>query len=152
MNWRLSHVSFLRLSFPWWAEVQGPPSPVCAKLLQSCPTLCNPMNCILPGFSVHGDSLDKYTRVGCHFLLQRIFPTQGSKPHLLPLLHWQEGSLPLAPPSKHQRVIPLSPLDPLDQKTSKAQNFSLSCLYPHRPQKEVFQESPFQAQMLPRNW
>ena len=26
----------------------------CAKSLQSCPTLCNPMNCSLPGFSVHG--------------------------------------------------------------------------------------------------
>ena len=27
---------------------------VCAKLLQSCPTLCNPMDCSLPGSSVHG--------------------------------------------------------------------------------------------------
>ena len=25
-----------------------------AKSLQSCPTLCNPMDCSLPGFSVHG--------------------------------------------------------------------------------------------------
>ena len=25
-----------------------------AQLLQSCPTLCNPMDCNLPGFSVHG--------------------------------------------------------------------------------------------------
>ena len=25
-----------------------------AKLLQSCPTLCNPMGCSLPGSSVHG--------------------------------------------------------------------------------------------------
>ena len=33
--------------------------------------------------------------VGCHFLLQGIFPTQGSNPHLLYLLHWQAGSLPL---------------------------------------------------------
>ena len=36
--------------------------------------------------------------VGCHFLLQGIFPTQRSKPRLLHLLHWQAGSLPLAPP------------------------------------------------------
>ena len=121
---------------------------MCAKLLQSCLTLCNPMNCRLPGSSVHGDSLGKYTRVRGRFLLQRIFPTQGSNPHLLHLLHWQEGSLPLAPPSKHQRVIPESPLEPLDQKTSKAQNLSLSCLYSHRPQKEVLQESPFQAQVF----
>ena len=27
-------------------------------------------------------------------------PTQGSNPHLLHLQHWQEGSLPLAPPGK----------------------------------------------------
>ena len=40
------------------------------------------------------------TRVSCHFFLQRIFPTQGSNPHLLYLLHWQAGSLPLAPPVK----------------------------------------------------
>ena len=29
-----------------------------------------------------------------------IFPTQGSNPCLLHLLHWQVGSLPLAPPGK----------------------------------------------------
>ena len=32
---------------------------------------------------------------GCHFLLQGIFLTQGSKPHLVCLLHWQVDSLPL---------------------------------------------------------
>ena len=32
---------------------------------------------------------------GCHYLLQRIFPTQGSNPCLLNLLLWQVGSLPL---------------------------------------------------------
>ena len=37
------------------------------------------------------------TGVGCHALLQGIFPTQGSNLHLC-LLHWQAGSLPLAPP------------------------------------------------------
>ena len=29
-------------------------SPLSAKLLQSCPTLCNPMDCSSPGSSVHG--------------------------------------------------------------------------------------------------
>ena len=33
---------------------------------------------------------------GCHFLLQRIFPTPGSTPHLLHLLHRQVDSLPLS--------------------------------------------------------
>ena len=27
---------------------------VLVKLLQSCPTLCDPMDCSLPGYSVHG--------------------------------------------------------------------------------------------------
>ena len=122
------------------------------EIAQSYPTLRNPMDCSLPGSSVHGifqarvlewgaiafstwyprgfqksslmemrtdmngspltvyvcvhsvvsDSLQthglyparllcswdfpgKNTRMGCHFLLQEIFPTQGSNPHLL---HW----------------------------------------------------------------
>ena len=46
------------------------------------------------------DSTGKNTGVGCHALLQGIFPTQGSNPCLLCLLHWQVGSLPLAPPGK----------------------------------------------------
>ena len=33
--------------------------------------------------------------VSCHFLVQGIFPTQGSNLHLLCLLHWQEDSLPV---------------------------------------------------------
>ena len=39
----------------------------------------------------------KNTGVGCHFLLQGIFPTQRSNLHLL---HWQADSLPLALPGK----------------------------------------------------
>ena len=45
-----------------------------------------------PGYSVHGDSPGKNTGVGCHALIQGIFPTQGSNLHLLGLLHWQVGS------------------------------------------------------------
>ena len=37
----------------------------------------------------------KSTGVGCHFLLQEIFPTQGSNSRLLYLLHWQVDSLSL---------------------------------------------------------
>ena len=43
---------------------------------QLCPTLCNPMGCSLPGSSVHGDFPGKNIGVGCHSLLQGIFPTQ----------------------------------------------------------------------------
>ena len=50
---------------------------------QSCPILCDPMDYSPPGSSLHGDTPVKNTGVGCHFLLQRIFPTQGSNPGLL---------------------------------------------------------------------
>ena len=49
---------------------------------QSCPTLCDPMNCSPLGSSVHGDSPGKKTGVSCHALLQGIFPTQGLNPGL----------------------------------------------------------------------
>ena len=67
-----------------------------AKLLQSCLTLCDPMDYSPPGTSVHGDSPGKNTGVGCHALLQGIFSTQRSNLCLLHLLHWQAGSLPEA--------------------------------------------------------
>ena len=54
------------------------------KVAQSCLTLCDPMDCSLPGSSVDGDSPGKNTGVGCHALLQWIFPTQGSNLGLLP--------------------------------------------------------------------
>ena len=48
----------------------------CFSITQSHPTLLQP--CSLPGSSVHGDSPGKNTGVGCHSLLQGLFPTQGS--------------------------------------------------------------------------
>ena len=35
--------------------------------------------------------------MGCHALLQGIFPSQGLNPHILGLLHWQVDYLPPAP-------------------------------------------------------
>ena len=55
---------------------------VLCLVTQSCPTVCNPIDCNLPGSSLHGDSPGKNTGVGCHALLQAIFPTQGSNPGL----------------------------------------------------------------------
>ena len=73
---------------------------VCANSM--CLTLCDPMDCSPPGFSVHGDSPGKNTGMGCHVLLQGIFPAQGSNPYLLHLLHWQVGSLPPVPSGSTQ--------------------------------------------------
>ena len=54
---------------------------------QSCPTLCYPLDYSPPGSSVHGDFSGKSTGVGCHALLQGVFPTQGSNPGL-PHCRW----------------------------------------------------------------
>ena len=61
------------------------------SIAQSCPTL-------QPHESQHArllcpwDSPGKNTGVGCHFLLQGIFPSEGSNPRVL---HWQVDALPL---------------------------------------------------------
>ena len=68
-------------------------------LAQSSPTLRDPMDCSPPGSSSHAILPGKNTGLGSHFLLQGIFPTQGSNLHLLLPLHWQVDS---SPPS-HQR-------------------------------------------------
>ena len=59
-----------------WSSVLSSLSCMCAQSLQSCLTLCNPMDCSLPGFFVHG--IFQARKLECHFLLQEIFPTQGS--------------------------------------------------------------------------
>ena len=66
--------------------------------LQWCLTLCyGPLSTKL---LCPWDFPGKNTGVGCHALLQGIFPTQGLNLHLLCLVHWEVGSLPLAPPGK----------------------------------------------------
>ena len=70
--------------------------------VQLHPTLCDPMDCSSPGSSVHGLFKAKNTGVGCHFLFQRIFQTQGLN---LQILLWQADSFPLhllgSPQSSH---------------------------------------------------
>ena len=63
---------------------------VLCLVAQLCLTLCDPMDCSPPGSSVHGDSPGKNTGVGCHALLQGIFPTQGLNsglPHCKQILY-----------------------------------------------------------------
>ena len=52
------------------------------------------------------DSPGKDTKVGCHFLLQGIFQTQGSNWYLLGLLHWQANSFTTEPPLLHSNYQP----------------------------------------------
>ena len=55
---------------------------VLCLVAQLCLTLCNPVNCSLPGSSVHEDSSGRNTRVGFYALLQGIIRTQGLNPGL----------------------------------------------------------------------
>ena len=70
-----------------------------AKLPQSCPTLCSPMDCSLPP-PPSVEFSRQNTAVDYHALIQEIFLTQGSNSCLLHLQHWQAGSLPLVPHGK----------------------------------------------------
>ena len=67
------------------------------SVTQSCLTLGNPMDCSPPGSSVNG-ILQEIMLEWFAMPSQEIFPTQGLNLHLLCLLHWKVGSLPLAPP------------------------------------------------------
>ena len=51
-----THSSILAWRIPWTEEPGGLcfAAATAAKLLQLCPTLCDPMDCSPPGFSVHG--------------------------------------------------------------------------------------------------
>ena len=69
----------------------------CAKSLQSCLTLCNPVDCSLPHFFVCGILQARILEWVATLSSRGIFPTQGLNPCLLSLLHWQVGSLPLLP-------------------------------------------------------
>ena len=73
---------------------------------QSCLTLCDPSWTVASQAPLWNFP-SKYSGVGCHFLLQRIFSTQESNLHLL---NWQADSLPLShlafpPLRKYVKVI-----------------------------------------------
>ena len=54
----------------------------CVKSLQSCPTLCDPVDSIPTSLLCPWESPSKNTGVSCHVLLQGIFPTKELNLHL----------------------------------------------------------------------
>ena len=82
------------------ARCPAPSLPACVLSCFSRVQLCAILWTVPTRLLCPGDSPGKNTGVGCHALLQRLFPTQGSDPSLLHLLHWLLGSSPLAPPGK----------------------------------------------------
>ena len=80
-----------------------------AQVLQLCLTLCDPVDCSLPGFSSVGFSGKEYwSGLLCPPPGDLLNP--GIEPaSLMSNLHWQEGSLPLAPPGKSPKIISTFP-------------------------------------------
>ena len=125
-----------RLSTNAWAPARAP-VPGCPPALQAAPQLALVLRQVFShvwlfaspwiiarqtplfmGFSRQSTGVD------CHFLLQGIFPTQGSNLNLFLVLDWQAGSLPLAPPGKRflqfssvQSLIRVRLCDPRDCST-----------------------------------
>ena len=86
----------------------------CSVCLTPPPAMCSLDAQLSPTLRPHGlyptrllwpwDSPGKNTGMGCHFLLQEIFPIQVPNLCRLHLLHWQADSLLLAPPGQHRSV------------------------------------------------
>ena len=87
-----------------------------AKLLQLCPTPCNPTDCSLPGSSVHAILQARILEwVAMPSSRQSSWP--GDRTCVC--LHWQVGSLPLASPGiLFQKPCPLNCLQSQSQVTS----------------------------------
>ena len=75
----------------YWLSYKGSPclpdTAAAAKPLQSCPTLCDPIDGSPPASPVPGDSPGKNTGVGCHFLLQCVkVKSESEAPQSCPTL------------------------------------------------------------------
>ena len=94
-------------SFILLSRIQHVATGLHSKSIHSCPALqCYAMepSRLLCLFNSPG----KNTGVGCHTLLQGIFPTQGSNPSILLLLNCAAGSLPVVPHGKSIYIQRLS--------------------------------------------
>ena len=69
-----------------------------------CVWLSETPRIVLTGLLSLWNFLGKNNRMGCHFLLQGTFLTQGLNPHVLCLLHWQANALPLCRLGSHNIV------------------------------------------------
>ena len=93
---------------------------MCVLITQSCPTLCNPLDCSSPGSSAHGSLQARILEWEAILFFQGIFLTQGSNPDLLHcrqilyhLSHQRSSKLPYDP------AIPLLGIYPEETKTEK---------------------------------
>ena len=91
------HVSSQELGSPVWLVAVIFSSAACMHACSVTSVLSHslwPYGTVAPRLLCPWSSPGNNTWVGCHALLQGVFPTQRSNPCLLHLLHWQAGSLP----------------------------------------------------------
>ena len=74
---------------------------------QLCSSLYNPLECSPPGSFFTQDFPAKNTGLGCHFLFQGIFLTQGWNLCLLCLLYWQVDFLLLSDEGREPQIAVL---------------------------------------------
>ena len=91
-----THSSTLAWKIPWMEEPGRLQSAAAAaKSLQSCPTLCDPIDGSPPRLPCPWDSPGKNTGVGCHFLLQCIkVKSESELPQSYPTLSDPMGCSP----------------------------------------------------------
>ena len=89
-----------------------------------CATLCDSMDCSPPGSSIHGILQARILEWIAISFSWGSFPTQGSNPSLLCLLHRQESSLSPVPPGKPSSKASIFSL------TLSLSGFQVSCLSP----------------------
>ena len=89
-----------------WQNKHAKRCPLSLIIVGVCSDMCDslqPQGLQPTRFFCVWDFPGKNTGVGCHFLLQEIFPNQGSNPQFSSLIHWQVGSLLLVPPGKPEK-------------------------------------------------
>ena len=110
-----SAIEHLQFNIFWYIHKGLPPSSLfifkniywsivdlqCCMCAQSCPTLCDPMDCSPPGSSVHRILQARILEWVARALLQGIYLSWGLN---LCLLRWQAGSLLLAPPGNPTKL------------------------------------------------
>ena len=92
-----------------------------AKLLQSCPTLCNPMDCSPPGSSVHG-ILHARILEWVAIPSSRRSSWPRVRTHVSHVSYWQMHSLPLAPPGKPIAYMNVAKSLKKDNRVFRARN------------------------------
>ena len=106
----LTHVSCIADGFFTWAtgEARIRESVQFSSVAQSCPTLCNPMDCSTPGLPVH-HQLSEFTQTRVHWVGDAIQPSHPSFPTIT-IMNFRIFSS-----SSKETPYPLSILDPATQ-------------------------------------